>query len=205
MVEKSHAVTDPVMLRALAHPLRQRIIWELAARDHLRAADLARITAEPANSLSFHLRTLAKAGLIKEVPEKARDGRDRVWTMAFQQGLYFPDTSDMADRFMAERLEWIKGILDESLPRDPAASRLQYMGAVVLTKEEAEQMAEEVVEVFEKWRVRGAAAAEEHPDDPSRVFHYTAAYVANPWPSPESAAEVHDLGSSAVDGPARAD
>lgn len=87
MTEQSYAVTDPAMLRALAHPLRQRIMWELAARDHLRAADLAKITGEPANSLSFHLRSLAKAGLIEEKPEEARDSRDRVWTMTHQEGI----------------------------------------------------------------------------------------------------------------------
>ena len=137
MVEQSYAVTDPTMLRALAHPLRQRIMWELGARDHLRAADLAKITGEPANSVSFHLRSLAKAGLIKELPDHARDSRDRVWGMAYPEGVYFPETDPTTNALMADRLDWLRGILDESLPRDPKAARLQYMAAAVLTKDEA--------------------------------------------------------------------
>jgi len=185
MEEKSFAVTDPAMLRALAHPLRQRIMWELAARDHLRAADLAKITGEPANSVSFHLRSLAKAGLIDEKPEQARDGRDRVWTMSHPEGMYFPESDLNTNALLAERLDWLRGLLDESLPQDPMAARMQYMAAAVLTKDEARTMSEEVVAVFEKWREHGAKEAAEHPDDPDRVFHFTAAFVGNPKPGGE--------------------
>src|SRR5699024_11975455 len=36
----------------------------------------------PANSVSYHLRILAKGGAIVEAPEAARDKRDRVWKLA---------------------------------------------------------------------------------------------------------------------------
>lgn len=68
------------MLKALAHPVRQRVFRELDTRGFARAADLAEILELPANQISFHLRVLADAGMIKEAPEKARDKRDRVWT-----------------------------------------------------------------------------------------------------------------------------
>ncbi|TDE91748.1 ArsR family transcriptional regulator [Occultella glacieicola] len=68
------------MLKALAHPLRRRITKVLARREFARAADVAADLDEPANSVSFHLRVLADAGLIAEAPERARDRRDRVWT-----------------------------------------------------------------------------------------------------------------------------
>lgn len=76
---------DPVwmtsaMLKAYSHPLRRQIIRLLARHEFLRAADIAAELEVPANSVSFHLRTLADAGLIQEAPEKARDRRDRVWT-----------------------------------------------------------------------------------------------------------------------------
>jgi DNA-binding transcriptional ArsR family regulator len=183
VVEQSYAVTDPVMLRALAHPLRQRIMWELGARDHLRAADLARITGEPANSVSFHLRSLAKAGLIEEKPDLARDSRDRVWVMAHPEGIYFPESSGALNALLADRLDWLRGMLDETLPRDPLAGRTQYLAAVMLTKDEARAMGDEVAEVFEKWRAYGSEQAEQHPDDPNRVFHFTAAFIGNPRPA----------------------
>lgn len=67
------------MLRAVAHPTRRSILRRLAARDFARAADLAADLDLPANQVSFHLRVLGDAGLIREAPEHARDRRDRVW------------------------------------------------------------------------------------------------------------------------------
>ncbi|MCR2814903.1 winged helix-turn-helix domain-containing protein [Microbacterium jiangjiandongii] len=74
------AVMTSAMLKAMSHPLRRRIMKVLAARDHARAADIAADLDVPANSVSFHLRSLADAGLVVEAPEQARDRRDRVWT-----------------------------------------------------------------------------------------------------------------------------
>lgn len=71
---------DTAMLKAYAHPLRRRIAKALVGRDYARAADIAADLGIPANSVSFHLRVLADAGLIEEAPEHARDKRDRVWT-----------------------------------------------------------------------------------------------------------------------------
>ncbi|WP_435748641.1 ArsR/SmtB family transcription factor [Microbacterium sp. PMB16] len=76
---------DPVwmtsaMLKAYSHPLRRQILRLFARNEFLRAADIAAELGVPANGASFHLRTLADAGLIEEAPEKARDRRDRVWT-----------------------------------------------------------------------------------------------------------------------------
>lgn len=70
------------MLKAYTHPLRRRIAQAIAAREYARAADLAADLDVPANSVSFHLRVLADAGLIEEAPERARDRRDRVWKAA---------------------------------------------------------------------------------------------------------------------------
>lgn len=66
-------------LKALAHPIRQRLFRALIAREHARATDLAAALDIPANKVSFHLRVLADAQIIEEAPEHARDKRDRVW------------------------------------------------------------------------------------------------------------------------------
>lgn len=78
-VELAPTMTTAV-LKALAHPLRQKLLRLLHRQRHLRAADAATELGEPANKVSFHLRVLAEAGLIDEAPDKARDRRDRVWT-----------------------------------------------------------------------------------------------------------------------------
>ena len=75
------------MLRAIAHPVRNRILTELTATGPMRAADLARELGVPANQASFHLRQLSKYGLIEEAPEAARDQRDRAWKATVDEGL----------------------------------------------------------------------------------------------------------------------
>lgn len=67
------------VLKALANPLRHQVWREVSRLRFARAADLADSLEVPANTLSFHLRVLADAGLIEEAPKKARDRRDRVW------------------------------------------------------------------------------------------------------------------------------
>src|SRR6478736_9443743 len=84
---RSQAVHDPKMLRAIAHPVRNRILTELTATGPMRAADLARELDLPANQASFHLRQLAKYGLVEEDPDAARDKRDRVWRPTSEHGL----------------------------------------------------------------------------------------------------------------------
>lgn len=78
VAQEPRTMTSP-MLKAMANPLRRRIFATLAAMDAARAADLAGRLEVPANSLSFHLRVLAEAGMIEEAPELAKDRRDRVW------------------------------------------------------------------------------------------------------------------------------
>src|SRR3954447_11020359 len=73
---------DPRVLRAIAHPVRSRILTELDAHGSLRAADVAQVLGIPANQASFHLRQLARFGLVEEDPAAARDKRDRVWRAA---------------------------------------------------------------------------------------------------------------------------
>ncbi len=75
-----HASRD--QLRALAHPLRLEIMTRVGRRGTARAADIAADLGIPANSVSYHLRILARGGVIVEAPEAARDRRDRVWTLA---------------------------------------------------------------------------------------------------------------------------
>lgn len=181
MVQQSYRVTDSATLRAMAHPLRQRILLELSGRRSARAADLAEIIGEPANAISYHLRSLAKVGLIVESPELARDSRDRVWTLAHPEGVYAePDAGSPASQLLDEEyLSWIRSMVRETLPEDPRAIRGRYLGVALLTREESHRMFVELAEVLERWREHGMDAAAANPSDRERVFHYTAAFVGN--------------------------
>jgi DNA-binding transcriptional ArsR family regulator len=171
MPEPLH-VTDPETLRAMAHPLRQRIMVELNVRDHARAADLAKSLGEPANSISFHLRVLAKHHFIEEAPELARDKRDRVWRPLVER-ILVDGTIAGEERMLDPILRWTR---DEFLrDRDaPGAKDDFHQGTASLaffTREEAEAMTAEVFAVMEKWWDKTGAAKRADPDNPERRLY----------------------------------
>src|SRR5699024_12617759 len=67
---------DQGALRALAHPLRVTIYDILSQRGPQTASTLAELTGESTGSTSYHLRALAKHGLIVEATGSGR-GRER--------------------------------------------------------------------------------------------------------------------------------
>ncbi|WP_431277272.1 ArsR/SmtB family transcription factor [Leifsonia poae] len=83
-VARSHSFNDALgmeALRALAHPLRVAIMNELSDYGPLTASGLAERMGESSGSTSYHLRQLAKHGIIIEVEGKG-SARERWWKMA---------------------------------------------------------------------------------------------------------------------------
>jgi DNA-binding transcriptional ArsR family regulator len=72
-------ITDSRVLAAMAHPLRRRLLSLLKLEGPSTASMLAQLTDQAVANVSHHLRTLAAADLIEEVPELARDRRERWW------------------------------------------------------------------------------------------------------------------------------
>jgi DNA-binding transcriptional ArsR family regulator len=72
-------VTDSRVLAAMAHPLRRRLLNLLKLDGPATVSVLAQRTGQAAGNVSHHLRTLAAADLIEEVPELARDRREHWW------------------------------------------------------------------------------------------------------------------------------
>ena len=148
-------VHDPKILRAIAHPVRNRILTELTASGSMRAADLARELDIPANQASFHLRQLAKYGLVEEDPEAARDKRDRVWRPTSEHGLTVkldeleqqPGGKAASAVFRRNAAGWGHAVVDAAYAdreRDPDTLRTVNESAIRLTQEEAGQLAEEL-------------------------------------------------------------
>jgi len=71
-------LSDPRAIRALAHPARLAIIEALAPREELTATELATVTGLSPSATSYHLKALAKWGIV-EAGEARADGRDRPW------------------------------------------------------------------------------------------------------------------------------
>jgi DNA-binding transcriptional ArsR family regulator len=113
---------DPAALRALAHPLRIRIIGILRECGPQNATTLARLLDETTGDTSYHLRQLARFSLIHELPQ--RRGRQRWWEAAARH-FVLPTSSAtdpelrVAGRLLRERvLERDDRILSEFLARE---------------------------------------------------------------------------------------
>jgi DNA-binding transcriptional ArsR family regulator len=76
---ESRQITDSRVLAAMSHPLRRRLLALLKLDGPATASTLAQQTDQAVANVSHHLRTLASAELIEEVPELARDRRERWW------------------------------------------------------------------------------------------------------------------------------
>ena len=72
-------LTDPRMMRALAHPARIAIWMHLGLHGPATATECAEIAGLSPSACSYHLRTLARYGFVEEDPDSAADGRERPW------------------------------------------------------------------------------------------------------------------------------
>jgi DNA-binding transcriptional ArsR family regulator len=93
---------DPRMMRALAHPLRLRLLGMLRIEGPQTATSLARLTGASVPSLSYHLRQLAEHGFVEPAPELARDNRERWWKASHERtSLKWADFLDDPERMAA--------------------------------------------------------------------------------------------------------
>jgi hypothetical protein len=72
-------LTDPKMMRALAHPARIAIWTHIAMRGPATATECAQVAGLSPSACSYHLRNLARYGFIEEDRAAAADGRERPW------------------------------------------------------------------------------------------------------------------------------
>lgn len=77
-MEPTVQVTDVRALRALAHPLRSRLLGRLRLHGPATASQLGRAVGESSGSTSYHLRQLAAYGFVEEV-EGQGTARERWW------------------------------------------------------------------------------------------------------------------------------
>jgi DNA-binding transcriptional ArsR family regulator len=73
-------ITNPLALRAMAHPLRLDLIELLGTAGPATAAECARQLGSTQASCSYHLRQLAKYGLVEQADPRD-DSRERPWRL----------------------------------------------------------------------------------------------------------------------------
>lgn len=76
--ERRLEINEPASLRAISHPARLAAMQRLMMIGPATATELGETAGLSASAMSYHLRSLEKAGLIETAPSRG-DGRERVW------------------------------------------------------------------------------------------------------------------------------
>lgn len=169
-------------MKALAHPLRQRIFHHLAFAGPQTATSLARAFGESTGATSYHLRQLARFGFIEEDAERSQ-GRERWWritpldlrtrstdaeTAALTRELRRLELGrqrELVDRYLAHRDRF--GSL--------ASAAMFSSSALRLTEDELRRFTEEYVDLLKRWW-------REPGDEPESAVPVAALFYAFPWP-----------------------
>jgi DNA-binding transcriptional ArsR family regulator len=159
------AKRDPtrVQMWAMAHPLRLEILGVLVEGPST-ASRLGRRLGESSGSMSYHLRVLARAGAVVEDPELG-NRRERWWRRP-DPFVLLPTDDDLEGRAITARMLGLFLARDEEARRRLVTRDLGAAwraGAFVgnwfleLTPEEADALAERLVELVQELRVGRAA------------------------------------------------
>jgi DNA-binding transcriptional ArsR family regulator len=173
MSEAVVQLTDPRALRAVAHPTRLKLLGALRRVGPLTATQAGERIGESPAGCSFHLRQLAKYGLVEEAG--GGRGRARPWratAMGHEWASRGPggepdEASDMLTRVVVERwfeesLAWVDRRAEETEEWAEAAiceDRLLYM-----TPAEFEDLGRRVGELLERYARRVTDPASRPPD-----------------------------------------
>jgi predicted ArsR family transcriptional regulator len=153
-------LTDPRALRALAHPTRMKLVGLLRREGPLTATQAGALLGEVPASASFHLRQLAKYGLVEEAA--GGRGRERPWqaTARFTSWsgvgrgpqMEAADqllSSVVADRYHELFIEWLEGRHEYPLEWQEAAALSDF--ALHLTAAELKELGERLVAQLEPY------------------------------------------------------
>lgn len=161
-------VDDPSALRAMAHPLRLKIIGVLRSDGPLSVGALGERLGAASGSISYHLATLERHGFVEQAPELARDGRERWWRASAETTTFDPaelqDDPARRDAGLAFRQAIVRGhaaeqlaYLDAEASLEPEwiAAATQSDDVLWLTPGELRELSDELEALGRRWHDRG--------------------------------------------------
>jgi hypothetical protein len=153
-------VTDPKMMRALAHQGRIAIWTYLGLHGPATATECAQIAGLSPSACSYHLRTLARYGFVEEDPDSAADGRERPWrarmlAFSLENVPGTPAATRVAGRLLVENLRAAAEdnrarylARQSEYPADWQAAAGETFSVAHVTAEELDRMRAQVLEVM---------------------------------------------------------
>jgi DNA-binding transcriptional ArsR family regulator len=155
-------IIDSQVLRALAHPLRNRLVMLLRQHGPSTATQLATRLGVNSGATSYHLRQLAGAGLVEEDADRG-NARDR-WWRARHRGSYLDDAAllqaepELTSAFLHSMAQLyydaLSRAIDEmsTLPKAWVDASDMSDFTFYLTAKQARQLRDEIYDVMGKYR-----------------------------------------------------
>ncbi|MGW1741727.1 ArsR/SmtB family transcription factor [Nocardia sp. NPDC001965] len=155
-------IADPAALRALAHPLRQRLLRALAENGPATSTALGALLGESTGATSYHLRQLAEHGFIEEAPELAK-GKERWWRSPAKDLRYrmdreqSPEVRELLERLFAQHLaddiEMFRRFEAERAEMGEWADLMPFSrGAIYATPAEIEEFFEDYLALLKRFQ-----------------------------------------------------
>jgi len=173
-------VDDVDSLRAIAHPLRMKMLGALRADGPATASTLGRRFGESSGSTSYHLRQLERFGFVVEDDEQP-SRRERRWRAAHDMtsfrtaSLYEDETGrELLGVAMRQAIDNLMGDIDAYLTQDLSGEWRASLGAsdylLQLNSDEVNKLREELSVVIERYR----GLQSESPDAKTIALHLLA-------------------------------
>jgi DNA-binding transcriptional ArsR family regulator len=152
-------VEDPRALRALAHPLRLEILGYLQRNGPATATECAEVTGQSPSACSWHLRELARYGLVGEA-DRGR-GRRRPWqalVTGFGWDTSRPEGRAVRDVVFGRALETVHRYFEREDAEDPEWRRRTVFSqsSFFLTVDEMGDLRRELMAIVRRRNAEGA-------------------------------------------------
>lgn len=146
-------MSDPAVIRAVAHPARMAILSVLADGP-ATATECSTVADESPSSCSYHLRTLAKLGFVEQMA--SNDKRERRWRLAIHSHGIPKSAQDSDEVLAASRLwgqQWVaieQRVLGQFLTGEASEPRVWRKAATFMSTE-VRLTAQELIELGEQF------------------------------------------------------
>lgn len=192
-LEPAVQVTDVRALRALAHPLRNRLLGRLRVNGPATASQLGRAVGESSGSTSYHLRQLAAYGFVEEV-EGHGTARERWWRARHRMTswqaadlLAQDGGSEVQDEMSRLQIDQHARVLDawftqkDALGAEWAAAASLNDHGMRLRPEQARELTDELDAVLDRWMT--AHPGDQPAEGTELVFVLTDVVPIKEWPT----------------------
>lgn len=184
-----YKITDLGTLKALAHPRRQRILDYLDQHGPATSSTLARALGLNTGATSYHLRELARFGLIEDAPAVGSNRRER-WWRTVHADIRFPmrseqdsRTREAVDRFgeqvLQEHMREFQRAKKRLSDDDPWSDAFPFSnGTITVTLQELEEFFEGYIALLQRYQ----RPPEQTPAEARTVV---TSFLGFPAPSPD--------------------